>query len=101
MNTLTHTISNQLLFEQQLLTYFKMAKHIVFLNSNDSEKMNLFAVSNSDDLNTNATQFGFISYDYKNQLEDLDSIHFDGIGFPDKHFFTPQLLFKINNNNVQ
>jgi para-aminobenzoate synthetase component 1 len=101
MDALTHTISNQRLFEQQILTYFKEAKNIVFLNSNDTEKTNLFAVSNGDELNTEGHQFGFISYDYKNQIEELSSEHFDGIEFPEKHFFTPEVLFKIAKDRVE
>jgi para-aminobenzoate synthetase component 1 len=101
MESLIHTISDQGLFEQQVLTYFKEAKNIVFLNSNDAEKTNLFAVSNCDDLNSEAHQFGFISYDYKNQIEELSSNHFDGIEFPEKHFFTPEIIFKITKFSVE
>ena len=38
MEILNHIISDKILFEQQLLTYFKNKKNIVFLNSNDNEK---------------------------------------------------------------
>ncbi len=101
MNSLHHTISNKSLFEHQLLTYFNTAKNVMFLNSNDSEKVNVFAVSKSDDLSRNENQFGFISYDFKNTIEDLCSNHFDGIEFPEKHFFTPEILFKIGENSVE
>ena len=90
MQTISHTISDRKLFEKQLLTYFKNKKHVVFLNSNDVEKINLFAVSDSNELNKDENQFGFISYDYKNQIEALSSNHSDGIQFPEKHFFTPE-----------
>lgn len=98
MQTISHIISDNKLFEKQLLTYFKGKKHIVFLNSNDVEKTNLFAVSDSDYLNNKENQFGFISYDYKNQIEELVSNHFDGIQFPEKHFFTPEIFFKVKEN---
>ncbi|MGB0888430.1 MAG: hypothetical protein ACPGSL_09925, partial [Vicingaceae bacterium] len=88
MNSLKHTVLDQNLFEQQLLRYFKNAKNIVFLNSNNIEKTNLFAVSENNDLNEKENQFGFVSYDYKNKIEQLFSKHNDGIAFPDKHFFT-------------
>ncbi|PCI97921.1 MAG: aminodeoxychorismate synthase, component I [Flavobacteriales bacterium] len=100
MKTISHTISDRKLFEKQLLTYFKDKKHVVFLNSNDVEKTNLFAVSDSDYSNNKENQFGFISYDYKNQIEELSSSHFDGIQFPEKHFFTPEILFKIEETEV-
>ncbi|MBL4593678.1 MAG: chorismate-binding protein, partial [Flavobacteriales bacterium] len=101
MEILNHIISDKILFEQQLLTYFKNKKNIVFLNSNDNEKTNLFAVSDSDEQNENDWQFGFISYDYKNKIEELTSINFDGIQFPEKHFFTPEILFKIKENEIE
>ena len=100
MRTISHTISNRNVFEKQLLTYFKNKKHVVFLNSNDVEKTNLFAVSDSNYSNNKENQFGFISYDYKNQIEELSSSHFDGIQFPEKHFFTPEILFKIEETEV-
>jgi len=34
--------------------------------------------------------FGFLGYDLKNEAEQLDSLHFDGVGFPDLHFFRPR-----------
>ena len=101
MQAINHTISDRSLFEQQLLTYFKTAKNVVFLNSNAVNKTNLFAISNHDEVDAEADQFGFISYDYKNQIEAIFSKHHDGIGFPDKHFFTPELLFKIEEKTVE
>jgi para-aminobenzoate synthetase component I len=101
MEELNHSISDKKLFQQQLLIFFKDKKHIVFLNSNNVEKTNFFAVSNCDDLYMEDNQFGFISYDYKNKIEQLSSNHFDGIQFPEKHFFTPEMLFKIEENVVE
>ena len=34
--------------------------------------------------------FGYLSYDLKNEVEQLDSRHPDGIGGPDLHFFRPR-----------
>ena len=36
------------------------------------------AVSNSNTIRNNFWKFGFITYDYKNQIEELDSNNFDG-----------------------
>ncbi|MFO7977728.1 MAG: anthranilate synthase component I family protein [Bacteroidales bacterium] len=36
--------------------------------------------------------FGYLSYDLKNQLEDLDSSNHDGLGFAQIHFFRPVIL---------
>ena len=101
MGVACHTISKRVLFENQLLTYFKNKKNVVFLNSNNNDKVNLFAVSDNENLYEDDWKFGFISYDYKNQIEHLSSNNFDGIQFPEKHFFTPELLFKINEFKVE
>ncbi len=45
--------------------------------------------------------FGFLTYDLKNEIEKLASNHFDGLGFPDMHFFEPQILLKISTKNVE
>lgn len=39
--------------------------------------------------------FGHFAYDLKNELENLQSKNEDEIGFPDLHFFTPQILILI------
>lgn len=101
MKIFNHIISDKFLFEQQLLTYFQDKKNIIFLNSNDKEKTNLFAVSDSDEKNDRDNQFGFISYDYKNKIEQLTSNNLDGIQFPEKHFFAPEILFKIKNEKIE
>jgi len=45
--------------------------------------------------------FGFFSYDLKNELEDLRSAHEDVIGMPLIHFFQPEMVFTLKNNNLQ
>lgn len=88
-------------FPKKILNYFNDTKNIVFLNSNNPEKKSFIAISNNNELDTTNWQFGFISYDYKNQIEKLSSNHPDGIQFPEKHFFTPQLLFVLEGENSQ
>jgi len=39
--------------------------------------------------------FGFVSYDYKNQLELLNSCHPDRLQFPEIHFFNPALILRL------
>jgi len=101
MEVVTHTFSDKSLFEKQLLSYYKDSKNIVFLNSNESSKENLFAVSKNDEIKDNDWKFGFISYDYKNKIEQLSSSNIDGVGFPKMHFFTPEILFKIKQTQVE
>ncbi|WP_072008584.1 aminodeoxychorismate synthase component I [Hymenobacter sp. IS2118] len=40
--------------------------------------------------NADAPRCGFITYDLKNEIEALSSENFDGFGWPQLHFFTPQ-----------
>ena len=45
--------------------------------------------------------FGYLSYDLKNDIEDLYSNNFDGLEFPDLFFFQPKKLFLIKRNEVE
>lgn len=42
--------------------------------------------------------FGFLTYDLKNDVEQLSSSNFDGLFFPALYFFQPQKIIFINNN---
>lgn len=44
--------------------------------------------------------FGHVSYDLKNQIEDLLSENEDQIGFPDFHFFVPEIIFILSKEKV-
>ncbi|MEN8799453.1 MAG: aminodeoxychorismate synthase component I, partial [Flavobacteriaceae bacterium] len=39
--------------------------------------------------------FGYLSYDLKNDLENLSSTRYDGLGFPDLYFFVPKKIIRI------
>ncbi len=45
--------------------------------------------------------FGYLSYDLKNQIEDLSSGNFDGVGFPQMHFFRPRFVLHLKENSVR
>ena len=45
--------------------------------------------------------FGYLSYDLKNDVEDLQSNNFDGLHFPELFFFQPKKIFLIKENNVE
>ncbi len=45
--------------------------------------------------------FGYLSYDLKNDVENLQSNNFDGLGFPDLYFFQPKKLFLFSKNSVE
>lgn len=44
--------------------------------------------------------FGHIGYDVKNEMEHLSSMNFDGINFPDCHFFVPAIVVQLNETHV-
>ncbi|NQX84636.1 MAG: anthranilate synthase component I family protein [Flavobacteriaceae bacterium] len=44
--------------------------------------------------------FGYLSYDLKNDVEDLSSHNFDGLGFSDLYFFQPKKVFLLKGNRL-
>ncbi len=44
--------------------------------------------------------FGYLSYDLKNDVEELTSDNFDGLLFPDLYFFQPSKIIFIKNNEA-
>ena len=42
--------------------------------------------------------FGYLTYDLKNGIENLNSEKTDKLGFPLLHFFSPQFVFQLENN---
>ena len=45
--------------------------------------------------------FGYLTYDLKNDVENLASKNFDGLQFPDLYFFQPKKLFLIKGNQLE
>ena len=45
--------------------------------------------------------FGYLSYDLKNDVENLQSNNFDGLGFSDLYFFQPQRIIFIKGNTIE
>jgi para-aminobenzoate synthetase component 1 len=45
--------------------------------------------------------FGHLSYDLKNELEQLTSMRFDGVDFPDCHFFVPEVVLQLDENELR
>ena len=45
--------------------------------------------------------FGYLSYDLKNDLENLSSKNVDGLEFPDLYFFQPQKLILVGKDKVE
>lgn len=45
--------------------------------------------------------FGYLSYDLKNDVENLTSNNFDGLRFPDLYFFQPAKIFLIKDDKLE
>jgi para-aminobenzoate synthetase component 1 len=115
-------ISNPEQFKQQLLTWSQQFREVVFLDSNSHTKQYssfdcLLAVDAFTSLKTDfenafddlkqyqATTkdwlFGYLSYDLKNDVENLSSSNFDGLNFPDLFFFQPKKIFLLKGNQLE
>ena len=45
--------------------------------------------------------FGYLTYDLKNDTEQLKSQNFDGLQFPDLYFFQPKKVFLFSDTDVE
>ena len=48
----------------------------------------------------NDWMFGHLSYDLKNEIEQLHSARHDGIKFPDMFFFVPEIVLQLDENSL-
>ncbi len=48
----------------------------------------------------NSTIFGFLSYDLKNEIENLESENFDGLKFPELFFFESRYILEITGDKL-
>jgi para-aminobenzoate synthetase component 1 len=115
-------IENPLQFKQQLVAWGQIFREITFLDSNSfSDEFSSFdcvlAVDAFTSIKTdyhNAFEdlkqyqqttkdwlFGYLSYDLKNDVEQLQSNNYDGLDFPDLFFFQPKKLFLLKNNQLE
>ena len=112
-------------FKNQLLLWSNQFSEVVFLDSNSNYNLNknyssydyILAVEAFTSIKTdyhNSFQdlyqyqsqtkdwlFGYLSYDLKNDVEDLKSNNFDGLQFPDLYFFQPKKLFLVKGNQLE
>ncbi|UOK41541.1 MULTISPECIES: anthranilate synthase component I family protein [Flavobacterium] len=110
------------LFKAKLLAWAQQFREIVFLDSNNYPQhygsydcvlaCDAFTSIKTDyhnafeDLKQYQQQakdwlFGYLSYDLKNDTEDLKSQNFDGLHFPDLFFFQPKKLFLLKGNELE
>ncbi|MFM9825715.1 anthranilate synthase component I family protein [Flavobacterium sp.] len=115
-------IENPIRFKQQILAWGQQFREVVFMDSNDypqqyssfdcmlavdaftsikTDYQNAFEDLNQYQQITKDWLFGYLSYDLKNNVEDLNSTNFDGLDFPDLFFFQPKKLFLIKGNQLE
>lgn len=119
--THTFSVSNTQRFKKNLLLWSKQYDEAIFLDSNSHEDGYgsfdaLLAVDSNYTLSSNADSFeklqrvqeekkdwllGYLSYDLKNELEDLKSDNYDGLCFPKLYFFQPKKVIVLNDNKAQ
>lgn len=108
-------------FKKQLLDWSQQFREVVFMDSNDYPQefssfdailaVDAFTLIQTDYHNafedlqqyqqtTKDWLFGYLSYDLKNDSEDLQSNNIDGLDFPDLFFFQPKKLFLLKGNQV-
>jgi para-aminobenzoate synthetase component 1 len=117
----TFFLENIEVFKKQLLAWGQQYETVVFLDSNNYEQTYgsydaVLAVEEFTSIKTDYFDafeqlkeyqsytkdylFGYLSYDLKNDTENLFSNNFDGLGFPDLYFFQPQKIIFIKGNEV-
>ena len=122
MRTEIHkSITNPLAFKKQLLEWSQQFREVVFMDSNyypqefssydailavdaftliQTDYHNAFEDLQQYQQTTKDWLFGYLSYDLKNDSEDLQSDNFDGLEFPDLFFFQPKKLFFLKGNQL-
>jgi len=121
-----HTLKNTESFKEQLLLWSQQFDDIIWLDSNlDSHRDNqqyskydailavdAFTSIQTDYIDafdklkeyqtlTNDWIFGYLTYDLKNDIEDLQSNNFDGLQFPYLYFFQPKKIFLFKENVIE
>ncbi|MCO6163829.1 anthranilate synthase component I family protein [Flavobacterium sp. NRK F7] len=118
---ITKHISKPIEFKSQLLHWTNQFREVVFLDSNEYQQayssydcivaVDAFTSITTDYQNafedlyqyqshTKDWLFGYLSYDLKNDTEDLQSHNFDGLDFPDLFFFQPKKIFFLKGNEL-
>jgi len=115
-------IANPELFKEQLLNWAQQFREVIFLDSNSypqqysdfdcllavdaftslkTDYYNAFEDLKQYQQNTKDWVFGYLSYDLKNDIENLQSHNFDGLNFPDLFFFQPKKIFILRGNELE
>ena len=119
--TQTYHIKNLDEFKLKLLHWCMHSREIAWMDSNNYEQKYsnfdaILAIDAFTSIQTDFTDafnklkeyqstttdwlFGYLTYDLKNDVEDLESNNIDGLQFPDLFFFQPQKLFLLKENTI-
>ncbi len=120
--TKTFTVDNVSKFKEQLLLWAQQFDTVLWLDSNNynqqyssfegalaveeftsikTDYFNAFEKLKEYQTTTKDYIFGYISYDVKNDVEQLSSKNLDVLDFADLYFFQPQKLFFIKGNSIE
>lgn len=115
-------IPNPAVFKQQLLVWAQQYREVVFMDSNlypqeyssfdcllavdaftsiKTDFHNAFEDLKQYQQTTKDWLFGYLTYDLKNDIEELQSSNFDGLEFPDLFFFQPKKIFLLKGNQLE
>lgn len=121
--TFTQTLVDEITLEK-ILTWIQPFNPVMILNSNLGDQFQkdkyhsgniLIAIESIDTISSGNNVFnslhsfhrkhkdwifGYLSYDVKNQIENLHSNNFDGILAPDNLFFCPRYVFEFNEKEL-
>lgn len=119
--TISFTVSDPFVFKENLLRWAQGFDEVAWLDSNGhNDRYGAFeALLAVDGLTSLVTDyenaftdlsayqagvgdwiFGYLTYDLKNDIEQLSSTHFDGLHFPELYFFQPKKIIRITENSV-
>ncbi|WP_066220578.1 aminodeoxychorismate synthase component I [Formosa haliotis] len=118
----SRNIEDLAVFKQQLLHWSQQYEEVIWMDSNQyntsyssfdailavdaftsmqTDYFDAFESLKAYQESTNDWIFGYLTYDVKNGLEQLQSNNFDGLEFADVFFFQPKKIFLIKGNQVE
>jgi para-aminobenzoate synthetase component 1 len=86
--------SSQRIRYSQLIAIGSVRDLVVFEHGNALVQLQQFINQKSSWL------FGYLSYDLKNEIENLSSLNADGLTIPLLHFFEPKFVLEMNENEI-
>ncbi|RRJ91272.1 anthranilate synthase component I family protein [Paenimyroides tangerinum] len=109
-------------FKQKVLQFSQQFREVIYLESNNykdkystfdavfafdaftslqTDAFNGFEKLKEYQTDSNDWLFGYLTYDLKNDVEDISSSNFDGLEFPELFFFQPKKIITIKDNCVE